>query len=304
MSLDASQSGVGGNRPLGAALSMLSAMVVIGFIDNFIAVISEAMGLWQFVVMRSVLMLPLLIIMARIGFGTLRPRRWVPVLGRATALATSMFLYFGALGLMPISQALAGLFTSPIFVLLINVVVQGQRIGPFRILAVACGFVGILLVLQPDTERFSPVMLMPVAAGFFYAISAIATRSWCAGESALALLGANMIMLGGLAGMVLVGLSLGGGSGTEYLTRPWVWPVQDALPWVVLQAVGSLGGVFLIIRAYQMDEPANVAVFEYSVMIFAPAMAWVMFGQTLGLWQGVGIGLIVLAGTVIALRSR
>ena len=293
-----------GNRPLAAALAMVVAMAVIGFVDTFIGEIAETVGLWQFHAMRSAFMVPLLILMPMLGLGVLRPRRWGRVLARSAVLSTSMMLYFGALGLMPVAQALAGMFTSPIFVLLINVAVMGQRIGVWRGGAVLLGFAGILLVLQPGTAGFGPAMLMPVAAGFFYAVSAIATRSWCDGESAVTLLGANMVMLGVIGLLVALGLSALGGESTGFLLRGWTWDVGAALPWIVLQAVCSLGAVFLIIRAYQMDIPTNVAVFEYAVMGFGPVFAWLLWGQGLGLWQVAGIGLIVAAGLTIALRSR
>ncbi|SHK07137.1 EamA-like transporter family protein [Shimia gijangensis] len=292
------------NRPMVAAVSMMSAMATVGFIDNFVSVIAEEISLWQFQVMRSTFMAPLLVGMAAIGLGRLRPIRWLPVLARATMITVAMMLYFASLGFMPISQALAGLFTSPIWVLLIKTIGLKQRIGPRRIGAVLIGFLGILLVLQPGSDGFGPLMMMPVAAGFFYAISSIATRSWCEGESAVSMLAANMMMLG-LAGLVvsfLVGPVIP--EGVEFVNRVWTWDIAAVLPWVVLQAVGSLGAVFLIIRAYQMDEPTNVAVFEYTAMLFAPLFAWILFGQTLSFLQGLGIGMIAASGVVIAVRSK
>lgn len=291
------------NRPMAAAVSMLSAMMIIGFIDNFVSVIADSVSLWQFHAMRSVTTVPLLLLMSLLGLGRLKPRRWRPVVARSVIITISMMLYFGSLGFMPISQVLAGLFTSPIFVLLINIAVQKRRIGIWRISAVLMGFVGIMCVLQPGSSDFGLMSLMPVAAGCFYAIAAIATRSWCEGESAVSLLGANMAMLGttGLVVASMVGFVFP--EGQDFMTRSWTWEIAEVVPWVLLQAVGSVVGVFLVLRAYQMDEPTNVAVFEYSVMVFAPLFAWVLFGQTLDLLQGLGIVLISAAGVIIALRS-
>ncbi len=296
-------SGKVNNRPVVAAFSMLGAMMILGFIDNFVAVIFGDISLWQFQVLRSLAMVPLVVGMSLAGLGSLRPRRWRPVLARAVMITCSMMLYFASLGIMPISQALAGLFTSPIFVLLIKVIVMCQPIGLWRGGAVLMGFAGILLVLQPGGQGFGPLMLLPVAAGFFYAISAIATRSWGQGESALAMLGTNKAMLGLMR--VLMASPVGGPIplGDGFMTRSWTWELAPVLPWIALQAVGSVTGVFLIIRAYQMDEPTNVAVFEYSVMVFAPFFAWLLFAQTLGAWQAIGIVLIASAGVIIALRS-
>lgn len=82
-----------------------------------------------------------------LGFGTMRPQRLWAVSVRSLLIAVGMLLYFGSLAFMPIAQSLAGLFTSPIFVLLMTVVVLKQKIGLWRVLAVVIGFTGILLVL-------------------------------------------------------------------------------------------------------------------------------------------------------------
>lgn len=291
------------NRPLIAALSMTAAMAVIGLIDNFVGQIAAQISVWQFLFLRALMMFPFLILMSAAGLGVLRARRWRPVLARSVMITCAMMLYFGALGLMPIAQAVAGLFTSPIWVLVINVLFMGRRIGPFRIAAVFIGFAGVLLVLQPGGAGFGPAMLMPVAAGMFYAVSSIATRSWCAGESALTLLGVNMAMMGLVGALVMMALGFGDGQGQSFLTRAPTWVIVPVLPFVLLQAVGSLVGVFLIIRAYQLDEPSNVAVFEYAALIFAPLFAWILFEQGLAPLQFLGIAMIAGAGVIIALRS-
>jgi len=292
------------NRPIASAVSMLSAMFIIGLIDNYIAKFTGRISVWQFIMMRSVLMVPLLLALPLMGLGTLWPKRWGAVTARSVALTGAMVLYFGALGFMPLAEALAGLFTSPIFVVLINGLVMKQRIGPWRILAVVIGFVGVLLVLQPGVDGVSILSIMPVGAGLMYAVSSVATRSWCSGESTVAMLASNMMMLGivGAVGLVILYI-FPAGPEVDFLTRPFVWPVWDVAPWILLQAVGSLAGVFLVIRAYQLDVPTNVAVFEYSVMIFGPAFAWILFGQTLELMQILGIFMIAAAGATIAIRS-
>jgi drug/metabolite transporter (DMT)-like permease len=295
------------NPDLQAAMVMICAMAIIGVIDNFIPRVAAEIGLWQFHFVRALVALPLVASLSLIGLGTVRPQRWGPVVLRSLAVAVSMLFYFSALALMPIAQAMAGLFTSPIFVLLITALGMGQRIGPWRVVAVAIGFAGILCVLQPDPRAFDIAVLIPVTAGFFYALGAIATRHMCVGESTVALLLGMWVALGlfGAVGLVVLEVmplpSAPGAAG--FVTRGWVWPMWQAAPWVGLQVIGSIAGVFLIIKAYQLGEPSYVAVFEYSVMVFAPLFAWVAFGQTVDLWQVIGIGLIAVAGGIIALRS-
>ncbi len=295
-------------KPVSAALFMVSAMLIIGGIDNVIVILAEEIGLWQFHFTRALIAIPLVIALSVIGLGSIRPKRWWAVAVRSGLVATSMLFYFSALALMPIAQALAGLFTSPIFILIVSALVLRQRIGPWRIGGVACGFLGILLVLQPNPRDFDWVTLLPVAGGFFYALSAISTRTLCAGESTVSMLAGMWLTLGMMGGIGLVVLQIWpveavpGPDG--FVARGWTWPMWHAAPYVVVQAFGSVAAVFMIIKAYQLGEPSYVSVFEYSVMIFGPIYALVFFGQTLGGVQMAGIALIILAGVVIALRSR
>lgn len=296
------------DRPLLAAGLMISAMAVIGVIDNYIAPLAQHIGLWQFHLTRAAFAWPMVAILPLFGLGSLIPVRLWAVALRSLLVAISMLFYFSALAMMPIAQALAGLFTSPIFILLITAGVMRQRIGIWRILAVAVGFTGIILVLQPNPSEFDMKVLIPVCAGFFYALGAIATRSLCAGESTVAMLAGMWITLGALGGIGTVSLMIWPmwqpGDEVLFVTRPWVWPMWDALPLILLQAVGSVCAVFMIIKSYQLGEPSYVSVFEYSVMIFGPFFAWIVFGQPVGGWQILGIIFIASAGAIIALRSR
>ncbi|MDA7964968.1 DMT family transporter [Ruegeria sp.] len=288
--------------PTLASFLMVGSMAIIGVIDNFVILLADTIGLWQFHLSRAALMLPLVVGLSLLGLGGMWPKRPGPVVLRSVLITVALLFYFTALAILPIAQALAGLFTSPIFVLLISALAMRQPIGPWRIAAVLIGFLGTLCVLQPNPAEFDFRTLLPVAGGFFYALSAIITRSHCAEESTLALL-TGMILMLALAGAIGVTLFTFMPTEGGFATRGWVWAMQPALPWIVIQAVGSTAAVFMLIKAYQLGEPSYVAVFEYSVMIFGPLFAWVAFGQTIGVMQITGIGLIATAGAVLGWRA-
>ena len=291
-----------------AATTMMAAMVVVGIVDNIIPVLAQEIGLWQFYLMRALLSVPLLFVFSALGLGKLMANRVWPVVLRSVLLGISMVFYFSAVALLPIAQAIAGLFTSPIFIVVISIVFLGLKIGRIRLGAILLGFIGVLFVLSPDVYAFDWLILVPVAGGFFYALGTITTRTLCEGESTVAML-LGMLLAQAVMGAVGLGVleiwpqDVAMGS-DGFVTRGWVWPIWSIAHWLVLQVIGSVVGVFLIIKAYQQGEASFVAVFEYSVMIVGPAFAWVVFGQTVGVWQMFGIGLIILAGTVIALRSN
>ncbi|UWQ77729.1 DMT family transporter [Leisingera sp. S132] len=297
-----------GTSQAAAAQSMLAAMLIIGITDNAVPLMAETIGLGQFYLLRTFVALPFLWLMARAGLGGLRCRNFGAVLLRAVLVAVSMVFYFTAVALMPIAQALAGLFTSPILIVVISVLFLRMRIGWIRVGAVLGGFAGVLMVLQLDPVAFNLLILVPVAGGLFYALGSLATGLYCQGESTVAMLFIYLLVQGVLGALLLAGLEIwpqdvpAGADG--FAVRGWVWPLWDIAHLILLQGCAAVGGVFLITKAYQLGEASYVAVFEYSVMIVGPGVAWAYWGQALNLWQMMGIGLIITAGATIALRSK
>lgn len=293
------------SRPILAAGYILLAVSLLGLIDNFVRLIAAEAGLWQFHFFRSIFVAVVLGAGALILGWRMRPKRLGPVALRSFCLSGAMVLYFGALSKMPIAEVAAGLFTSPIFVLLISVLVLGMRIGLWRILAVATGFSGVMLVLRPEAGSFSALTLVPVAAGLLYAISVIVTRRACADEGVMTL---QAGFFAGLAGWAVLGLIVVNfvlpEPGTAFYDRGWTVPTGPFLLWTVVQAVGSLVALGCLTRGYQMAEPSYLAVFEYFFLVSAGFWAWVLWDETLSPWAWLGIALIAISGAVIALRSR
>lgn len=295
-------------RVAAAAALIVGAMALIGLVDNFVRVIAEDAGLWQFHLLRSLMALPLLWLLARAVGGSLRPRRPARVLARSAFNAAAMFLYFGSLAFMPIGVAAAGLYTAPVFVLAIAQATGWGRIGPLRAAAVAVGFAGILLVVRPWAGGLSALALMPLVAGFCYAVASIATRAWCAGEGALALTaGYFLVMLAAAAAALAVValLAPAAAAGAEgFLARGWVAPSGRVLVWTAVQAAASVVAIAMVVRAYQLAEAAHVAVFEYAQLVFATGWAWVIFAEAPDAMALAGMAAIVAAGVAIALAPR
>ena len=295
-------------RPMAAALCMIGAMVLLGFVDNFVATVAEEISIWQFLAVRASMAIPLICLMSMMGLGTMRPKRFWAVAVRSLLTATGLMLYFGSLAFMPIAQSLAGLFTSPIFVLLISAFVLKQTIGKWRVIAVAIGFSGILLVLGVQDGAPGWIMMMPVAGGLIYATGSMATRILCSEESTISMLAGIMIVQFVIGTLALVGLTIwapvvpDGADG--FLLRGLVWPIETVFPYIAMQAVISVAGVFLLIRAYQWGEASQVSVLEYSIMIFGPFFAWLLMGQSITPIMMAGIALIMVAGGIIAVRSK
>jgi drug/metabolite transporter (DMT)-like permease len=297
------------NRTLTAAAMVLVYAFLIGFTDNWVRVIAADGGLWQFHATRMVMAVLLLLVMAPVLGLKLWPRRPRAVIARSLIHAVAMVAYFGCLAFLSVAEVAAGLFTAPIFVLLLSRFVYGHPIGPFRIAAVVIGFVGVMMVLGlgPGTQ-VTPAMVLPIVAGVFYALGNLATREWCEGERAESLLLGFFLGLGffGLIGMAVLAVwqpAVPDGQAGFVLRGP-VWPTGPFLFWTFVQAVGSLMGVGLMIRAYQTAEASRVAVFEYAILPMSAMWTWAIWGEGISWTAGLGIVLIFVAGLIIAARTR
>ena len=296
------------NRTLPALGAVLIYACVIAFTDNFVRVIAADGGLWQFHATRTAMAFAILALVARPLGLRLWPKRPRAVLARSAIHATAMLIYFGALAFLPVAQVAAGLFTAPIFVLLIQRMAYGQPIRGLQVLAVAIGFLGVVLVLGPEAvSGASLAALLPVIAGAFYALGNIATRAWCEGESAETVVAWFFGILGvmGLIGMaVLWAVPVAVPAGAEgFVQRGAVWPSGSFLWWTFVQAAGSLLGVGMIVKAYQIAEASKVSVFEYVILPASAAWGFVLWGERLSWLAVAGMGLIALAGVLISRQS-
>jgi drug/metabolite transporter (DMT)-like permease len=293
------------DRTLAAAGAIAIFAVIVGYLDNYVRVIAADGGLWQFHATRTAIALPLLAGVARVSGARLRPVNLRGVAGRSLIHGLSMLIYFGALAFLPVAQVAAGLFTAPIFVLLIGRIGYGRRIAPMQALAVAVGFFGVVLVLGPEAVQGARVAsLLPVAAGAMYAMGNIATREWCGGETAVTLLFGFFAALGvlGLLGMlVLAAYPVPVADGAAgFVARGWVTPSRTFLFWTALQAAGSMLAVGMMIRAYQIASAARVSVFEYLILPASAFWGWILWGEVLTPVAGIGMALIAVAGLMIA----
>lgn len=291
-----------------AAAYAFVGMALLGFIDNFVKVVAQEIGLWQFHFSRSVMVLSVLLPVALALGWRLRPENLGGVALRSLCVATSMILYFGSVAVLPIAQVGAGLFTAPIFVVVISVLFYGMQVRRIQLLAIVLGFAGVVLMLRPDAGSFTAFSLIPVLAGLCYGFGAVCTRVYCAGESTATLV---------VGFFVVLGLWGAGGLGYYWITGAVTDPKLDgffgagwqnwtdtALFWVFAQGAVSLFGIACITRAYQIAEASRVAVFEYAFLISAGLWAYLLWGEVLDAAAFVGMGLIVLAGIVILTRNE
>lgn len=293
----------GVSRTVHGAALMVGCMAIIGLIDNYVKVIADLAGLWQFHFLRSCMVCVMLAVLAYALGWRIKPRRWRGVAIRSVFGAVSMVIYFGALSVIPVAQVGAGLFTAPLFVLLFSVLFLGQNIGVWRIAAAIVGFAGVLLVLQLDFAMLNFVTVLPMLAGVSWSLTALSTRHLCEGEETATLLFWFFAALGIFGAIGLCVVAMGFGDGVSFFGKGWVAPSYEFWKWTSLQAVFSMIAVGMLTRAYQIGEASYIAVFEYSFLIFASFWGWILWGDQLNALGYLGIAIIIASGAVLALRA-
>jgi drug/metabolite transporter (DMT)-like permease len=291
------------------AIWIIGAMALIAVGDNFTPLVTDYMGLWQFHALRSAMVIPVVLLfagatgrMAAVWPGSMRR-----VTERSLLSMTAMVMYFAALPATGIAQAAAGLFTSPIWVVLISALCFGEPVGARRIAGAVLGFAGVLLVLGVGARPVQPMALVAVAGGLAWALSVIWTRRHCRGESAicLAVWQFTALFLAGLAGLALApwfGPMLAGVEGVEFVTQPLQRVGWEMLLVLFLIGITRIIAAGFLVTGYQAGDASIMGLFDFSFLFWAPFFAWLLWGDVVSPRMAAGMGLIAAAG-VLAMWS-
>ena len=299
------------DRPGLAAGLMVGALVILAVQDSIVRLAGADTTLWQFQFIRSCGNLVLLLVLARVIWGTApkRPKRFWAVALRSLLQLSAMMFFYGGVPRLTLAEMGAGLYTYPIFVTILSAVVLREPVGIRRIGAVLAGALGAFLILQPGSAGFHWVKLMPVGAGLCYAAMVIVTRRYCRQESPVTLaFGVGLAYVAAaVTGMVVLNLFPPGAAAQEvvpYLARGWLpltWTlVALALVCSVLNVIANLG----LTMAYQNAESSWLAPIDYCYLIFATLCGLAFFCDFPDASMLAGMGLIAGAGAFTAWRER
>jgi drug/metabolite transporter (DMT)-like permease len=291
------------------AIMLVCGISIFGFSDNLTLLVSDQVSVGQFHFSRSLIAMFMVFILGRVFGLPVIPKYWKPIIIRTFFMVTSMLLYFGVMPMMPIAEAGAGLFTSPIFVLIFSTFFFKERIGWQRIIAVIIGSCGVLLVLQPGANGFTFYQVIPMMAGACYALGSIITYRYLREESSLAILMSFIVSIG-LCGFLITTLLTIFPVATDLVEQaPFLfkgWQSVDGLfwLWMLIIAVLASSALSLMTRAYQLTQTSYAAVFEYAYLISVGVFSWLFWGIIPNHLSSIGILLIIMAGVIIVLAPQ
>lgn len=273
-------------------LAMSAAMASFVANDSLVKLVSESLPAAQLIFLRGVFATGLLLGIAVLlgahrGLASLGSRR---VLLRAGFDGFATLAYLTSLFHLPLANATAINMATPLFITLFAVVAFHERVSAARWLAIATGFVGVLLVVQPTGAAFNAYALLCLGGTLLHAGRDLTTRTIDARIPAILITLSTAITVTVLSGL-------------WSLAQPWQVPSSVQLMQLAAASVFLSGGYYLIIIAMRGGEMSLIAPFRYTGLLFALVLGWALWGDVPNALARVGIALIVGAGLAM-LRRR
>ena len=286
---------------LKAVLLKLVAALLFAMMSVLVRWIGQRYPVGQVVFFRSAFaILPVVIIYAwrRELMAAIRIGRPLRHLGRGLTAVGAMFCNFTALALLPVVDATAISFVSPLFAVALSALILKEHVRIYRWSAVIVGFSGVLVMLLPQldasrsaaSETTTMGAMLGLVGALFGAASAIQTRALTRSEttSSIVLYFSVICTLAGLA------------------TWPFGWLMPNWPELTALIVIGICGGLahILLTESYRLAPASLIAPFDYTSMLWALVLGYLVFSELPDPLVFVGAAIIAAAGLFVIWRER
>jgi drug/metabolite transporter (DMT)-like permease len=291
---------LGRRPPVGAGLARAAVMMVAASaIIAVTSLLAKALGRG----VQGTALHPLQVTAGRFGFALavllaasvwLRPRlagaAWPVHLGRSLCGFAGVTCLFAAAAAMPLAEATAISFLSPLATMVLAIPLLGERVGRVRWSAAAVAMLGALVLIRPGTDAYQPAALIALAAAAFIGMEAILVKRLANREPPLRILLINNAM----------------GALIAAAAAAFVWTLPSPAQWAMLAALGisMLAAQVLFIQAMRVADASYVVPFFYITLVFAALYDMALFGDWPNLWSQLGIAIILAGAMLLAWRER
>jgi drug/metabolite transporter (DMT)-like permease len=283
-----------------AILLKVASALVFAVMSVLVRWLGDRYPVGQVVFFRSAFaILPVVVIYAWRGelIAALRIGRPIGHLGRGLTAVGAMFCNFTALALLPVVDATAISFVAPLFAVALSALILKERVRIYRWSAVFIGFCGVLVMLLPQFDIGRAVgtgsalgAMMGLVGAVFAGGSSIQTRALTTSEStsSIVLYFSLICTLAGLA------------------TWPLGWLMPNGPELTALIVIGICGGLahILLTESYRLAPASLIAPFDYTSMLWALLLGFLVFGEVPSVLVFVGAGIIAAAGLFVIWRER
>lgn len=275
------------DSPRSAVAWMLFASFSFGSMNALVKWASPEADVWSMVFVRSmVIAVAIFFICRRSGITLIVEDRRSMLLRCITGLI-AMILYFSALGLIPIGQAVTLQYTNPLFVALLSSVFVSERVEPIVWTLAIISFIGIVLIVSPDLQTIEVNAVLALGSGFFAALAYLYVRRLRASEHALS---------------IVFWFATFSVAFTFIPAMPTL-PTALSDPVVTLAlvgiGVGAGAGQVGLTFAFHKANAAWISAFSYLTVIVATIYGYTIFGETLNSRDLLGCALIICSGIAL-----
>ena len=275
------------DSPRSAVAWMLFASFSFGSMNALVKWASPEADVWSMVFVRSmVIAVAIFFICRRSGITLIVEDRRSMLLRCITGLI-AMILYFSALGLIPIGQAVTLQYTNPLFVALLSSVFVSEKVEPIVWTLAIISFIGIVLIVSPDLQTIEVNAVLALGSGFFAALAYLYVRRLRASEHALS---------------IVFWFATFSVAFTFIPAMPTL-PTALSDPVVTLAlvgiGVGAGAGQVGLTFAFHKANAAWISAFSYLTVIVATIYGYTIFGETLNSRDLLGCALIICSGIAL-----
>ncbi|WP_037031973.1 DMT family transporter [Pseudomonas psychrophila] len=290
MTLPTPLSGV--NHPLKGILLIVTATALFSSHDALSKYLSGiypvVMVVWARYLVHTVLMAG--IFLPQSGLRVLRSKRpLLQVLRAICLLGSGLFFTYGLL-FIPLAENTAVNFLAPLLVAALSGPLLGETVTRGQWMAVVCGFIGVVIIIHPGGELFTPAVLLPMAAALCFSCYQILTRKLSAYDSPT-----TSNFFAGLFNVLVMSALV-----------PFFWQTPTLTHGLQMLALGSLGMTahLLLTQSFRVAAPALLAPFSYCQIVFSGVLGWLLFDHTPDLTSRIGIAIICISGLAAAWQQR
>ena len=298
------------NNPKGIIL-ILTGMALFSIQDSLIKFVFEEASLYELYFGRTLTALILLLVFLKVKSQKLILKTHYPLLTtfRVICFFFGFSFFYISLTFMSLAMANALFFSSPFFISILAIIFLGEKVGIRRWLAIFVGFIGVYIVLNPDFNDFNYMKLAPVACALCYAISMTITKITSDKDNVYTQM--SHLYFGAIGISILFFIFTGKGQFNtfsdptfQFIFREWFSNPTYAWPYIIAMGFVAAVSFYCVFSAYSVASPSVVSLFEYSLIIWAIIIGYILFNDVPTIRTFVGVALIIGAGVYIYLREK
>ena len=273
-------------------LQLCFAMLLVPVLDVFAKLLGRTLDPVQVTFMRFLMQIILLTPFVIWG------RLWAIPKGtfgmqfaRGVLLAIATACFFAALQHLPLAEAITIYFVQPIILIALSALFLGERIQIRRIIAIAIGLIGVIVILQPSLIIFGWPAFLPLITALAMACYVALTRRLAGQVHPY-----QMQLMVGFSATATLGLALLVGPIFEIPWTGFIWPTNQQLIWVLCMGLAATIGHIFIVWATG-NAPTNVlAPFQYMEIVTATILGYLVFNDVPAISTFVGSSIIIVSG--------